>query len=87
MDVNGPVQPFTIKNLPTLKSLHTVLGCGTCYWLRMSQADIAEHTEWLKTQVSKERAVRSDKGRKRGSRKEAAEGSDEEDDRPLRKWR
>lgn len=86
-EVNGPVQPFAIKDLPTLESLYTVLECGTCHWVRMSQDDIAEHTEWLKTQVPKERAVRSDKGQKRGSRKETAEGSDGEDDRPSGKRR
>ncbi|KAJ3748068.1 hypothetical protein DFH05DRAFT_1522492 [Lentinula detonsa] len=72
MDAKGPVQPFTIKDLPTLEALHTVLQCGTCHWVRMSQDDIAEHSEWLKTQVPKERAVRSDKGQKRGSRKQTA---------------
>ncbi|KAF9058596.1 hypothetical protein BDP27DRAFT_1432503 [Rhodocollybia butyracea] len=49
-DVNGPIKPFDIKDLPTLEALHAVLESGTCLWARMSQDDIAEHSEWMKTQ-------------------------------------
>ncbi|KAF9068749.1 hypothetical protein BDP27DRAFT_1184302, partial [Rhodocollybia butyracea] len=76
-DANGPIKPFDIKDLATLEALHAVLESGACLWARMSQDDIAEHSEWMKTQVVKERSARSDKGRKRGPRQQAADGEDE----------
>lgn len=75
-DANGPVQPFEIKDHGTLEALHTVLESGVCHWVRMSQEEVSEHSEWLKTKVVKERAVRNDKGHKRGPRERPEDGNE-----------
>lgn len=67
-DANGPIKPFNIKDHGTLEALHAALESGACHWDRMSPEDIADHGDWLKTQVVTERAVRSDVGKKRGRR-------------------
>ncbi|KAJ3831865.1 hypothetical protein F5878DRAFT_667112 [Lentinula raphanica] len=79
-EANGPVKPHNIKDQATLEALFTVLETGTCCWSRMSDNEIKEHSAWLATQEVKERAVRSDKGKKRGSRQRDDDDDDDHDD-------
>ncbi|KAJ3764953.1 hypothetical protein FB446DRAFT_835145 [Lentinula raphanica] len=69
-EANGPVKPHDIKDQATLEALFTVLETGACCWSKMNEDEIKEHARWLATQVVKERAVRSDKGKKRGRRQQ-----------------
>ncbi|KAJ3769673.1 hypothetical protein FB446DRAFT_706043 [Lentinula raphanica] len=78
-EAHGPVKPHDIKDQATLEALFTVLESGTCRWSKMNENEIKEHSGWLATQEVKERAVRSDKGKKRGSRQRDDEDDDEDD--------
>ncbi|KAJ3730334.1 hypothetical protein C8R42DRAFT_637106 [Lentinula raphanica] len=79
-EANGPVKPHSINDQATLEALFTVLETGTCCWSRMSENEIKEHSAWLATQEVKERAVRSDKGKKRGSRQRDDDDDNDNDD-------
>ncbi|KAF9060852.1 hypothetical protein BDP27DRAFT_1193649, partial [Rhodocollybia butyracea] len=66
-------QPFDIKDRKALEALHGALESGACCWSRMSAEEVKEHDTWIQTQAPKERAVRSDKGTKRGRCKGTAD--------------
>ncbi|KAJ3742463.1 hypothetical protein DFH05DRAFT_1558504 [Lentinula detonsa] len=71
IDANGPIKPFDIKDRKTLDALHAALESGACCWSKMSSEEVKEHGECMQMQVPKVRAVRSDKGKKRGRHTDA----------------
>ncbi|KAJ3740350.1 hypothetical protein DFH05DRAFT_1545796 [Lentinula detonsa] len=82
IDANGPIKPFDIKDRKTLDALHAALESGACRWSKMSSEEVKEHGECLQMQVPKVRAVRSDKGKKRGRRTDANNNNNDESQAP-----
>ncbi|KAF8828334.1 hypothetical protein HHX47_DHR4000548 [Lentinula edodes] len=86
-----PVKPFDISDRSVLQDLHAALEAGTCRWSRMSAEEIRNHAKWMETQIAqgkevgKERAERSDKGKKRGPRKRTNNDDDDDDDNETNK--
>ncbi|KAJ3747785.1 hypothetical protein DFH05DRAFT_1541287 [Lentinula detonsa] len=87
IDANGPIKPFDIKDRKTLDALHAALESGACRWSKMSSEEVKEHGECMQMQVPKVRAVRSDKGKKRGRRTDANNNNGESQAPPPKRMR
>ncbi|KAJ3748837.1 hypothetical protein DFH05DRAFT_1540061 [Lentinula detonsa] len=87
IDANGPIKPFDIKDRKTLDALHAALESGACRWSKMSSEEVKEHGECMQMQVPKVRAVRSDKGKKRGRRTDANSNNSESQAPPPKRMR
>lgn len=78
IEANGPIKPFDIKDRKALDALHAALESGACRWSKMSSEEVKEHEEWMQMQVPKARATRSDKGTKRGRRKQTTDADNDD---------
>ena len=90
--------PSSIGTMGEIKTLHGALKTGECTWVAMNQSEQVDLAGKQKDIPAKKRAMRSDKGKKRGPRsgkhsrdKEnvgSSEDSDNDDDqRPKKKPR
>ncbi|KAJ3746934.1 hypothetical protein EV360DRAFT_76399, partial [Lentinula raphanica] len=87
------VNPHTISNKDTLQALHAALQSGTCRWAAMNSDEVEQHQKWMESEsaegrtVGRQRAERSDKGKKRGRRggQVATTNEDEDGDRPRKR--
>ncbi|KAJ3717528.1 hypothetical protein C8R42DRAFT_724442 [Lentinula raphanica] len=88
------IKPHNISKTETLQDLHAALQSGTCCWATMNYDEIEQHRKWMESEsaegrtVGRQRAERSDKGKKRGKRGgqvAATNDEDEDRDRPRKR--
>ncbi|KAJ3712395.1 hypothetical protein C8R42DRAFT_647560 [Lentinula raphanica] len=86
------VNPHTISNKDTLQALHAALQSGTCRWAAMNSDEVEQHQKWMESEsaegrtVGRQRAERSDKGKKRGRRgDQVVTANEDENGDPPRK--
>lgn len=83
----GVKNPSDITTINDLRTLRAVLKSGDCKWVRLTQVEVAAHTEDLEQRhtsgeaIGKARKKRSDAGVSRGSRKRTHNTEDNDENR------
>jgi hypothetical protein len=84
---NKFISPFDINTVDDLWTLRDALQCGSCFWVRLTKAEVSKHAAEMVLQekagevVGKKRKQRSDKGVKKGSKaKDGVNGNGDSSD-------